>query len=136
VFKDQGISRNLVCALQVDAAGLPFQVDHAEIGSLGEHAEWVASFLRAAGVSGSHGAADDCVATFRDWGFPLANIRQVTIWQGTEDQHVPPFHAERLRDHLPQAELRTLESESHNSIVRHLPEIINTLIATGQSAQN
>jgi pimeloyl-ACP methyl ester carboxylesterase len=93
------------------------------------YAEWVASFLRAGGVSGSHGAADDCLATFRDWGFPLAKIRQVTIWQGTEDQHVPPFHAEWLRDHLPQAELRTLKGESHNSIVGHLPEIINALMS-------
>ncbi len=96
------------------------------------YAEWVASFVRAAGVSGSCGAADDYLATFRDWGFPLANIRQVIIWQGTEDQFVPPFHAEWLREHLPQAELRTLDGESHNSIVRHLPEIISTLIASKQ----
>jgi len=100
------------------------------------YAEWVASFLRAGGVSGSHGAADDCLATLRDWGFPLANTRQVTIWQGTEDQHVPAFHAEWLKDHLPRAELRTLEGEGHNSVVRHLPEIITALMATGQSAQN
>jgi pimeloyl-ACP methyl ester carboxylesterase len=100
------------------------------------YAEWVAAFLRAVGVSGSHGAADDCLAAFRDWGFPLANIRQVTLWQGTEDQFVPSFHAEWLTDHLPHAELRTIESEGHNSIVRHLPEIIDTLIATGRSAQN
>lgn len=100
------------------------------------YAEWIASFVRAGGASGSHGAADDFLATFRDWGFPLSDIRHVTIWQGTEDQFVPSFHAEWLRDHLPQAELRTLESESHNSIVRHLPEIISTLIAAGHSAQN
>jgi pimeloyl-ACP methyl ester carboxylesterase len=100
------------------------------------YAEWVASFLRAGGVSGGHGAADDCLATLRDWGFPLAGIRQVTIWQGTEDQHVPPFHAEWLSGHLRRAELRTLESEGHNSIVGHLPEIISTLIAAGQSAQS
>jgi pimeloyl-ACP methyl ester carboxylesterase len=100
------------------------------------YAEWIASFIRAGGVSGSHGAADDCLATFRDWGFPLASIRRLTIWQGTEDQNVPPFHAEWLRDHLPDAELRTLQSESHNSIIRHLPEIIKTLIDTGRSAQN
>ena len=66
----------------------------------------------------------------------MASIRQVTIWQGTEDQHVPQFHAEWLRDHLPRAELRTLKGEGHNSIAGQLPEIINTLIATGQSAQN
>jgi pimeloyl-ACP methyl ester carboxylesterase len=100
------------------------------------YADWVASFVRAGGVSGSHGAVDDCLATLRDWAFPLADVRQVTIWQGTEDQFVPPFHAGWLRDHLPQAELRTLEGEGHNSIVRHLPEIIKTLIATGPSAQN
>jgi len=95
------------------------------------YAEWVASFVRAGGVSGGHGAADDCLATLRDWGFPLASIRQVTIWQGTEDQFVPPFHAEWLRDHLPKAELRIIEGEGHNSIAGHLPEIIQTLIAAG-----
>jgi pimeloyl-ACP methyl ester carboxylesterase len=100
------------------------------------YAEWVASFVRAGGVSGSHGAADDCLATFRDWGFPLTSIGQVTIWQGTEDQFVPLYHAEWLRDHLPQAELRVLEGEGHNSIAGHLPEIIKTLIAAGQSAQS
>jgi pimeloyl-ACP methyl ester carboxylesterase len=92
------------------------------------YAEWVASLVRAGGISGSDGAADDCLATLRDWGFPLASIRQVTIWQGTEDQHVPPYHAEWLRDHLPQAELRIVAGEGHNSIVRHLPEIISTLL--------
>ena len=100
------------------------------------YAEWVASFLRAGGVSGSNGAVDDCLATLRDWGFPLAGIRQVTIWQGTEDQHVPLFHAEWLRDHLPRAELRILENEGHNSIAGRLPEIISTLIGTGQPARH
>ena len=100
------------------------------------YAQWVASFLRAGGVSGGHGAADDCLAALRGWGFPLASVRHVTIWQGTEDQHVPPLHAEWLNGHLAHAELRTLEGEGHNSITGHLPEIISTLIATGQSAQH
>jgi pimeloyl-ACP methyl ester carboxylesterase len=98
------------------------------------YAEWIASFLRAVGVSGSHGATDDYLATFRDWGFPLASIRDVTIWQGAEDQNVPLCHAEWLAGHLPRAGLRVLENESHNSIVEYLPEIINTLITAGQPA--
>jgi pimeloyl-ACP methyl ester carboxylesterase len=96
------------------------------------HAEWVASFFRAAGVSGGHGAADDYLATFQDWGFPLAGVRPVIIWQGTDDQNVPPFHAVWLRDHLPQAELRTLQGEGHVSIVRLLPEILDALVANSQ----
>jgi pimeloyl-ACP methyl ester carboxylesterase len=99
------------------------------------YAAWVASFVSAAGVSGSYGVADDYLATFRQWGFPLASIRQITIWQGTEDDHVPPYHAEWLRDHLTRAELRTMTNEGHNSIVRHLPEIIKTLAKDGQPAQ-
>ena len=105
---------------------------HATAG--GSRARWPR--IATPRVSGSHGAADDCLAAFRDWGFPLASIRQVTIWQGMDDQFVPPFHAEWLRDHLPQAELRTLEGEGPNSLVGHLPEIISSLIATSQSAQN
>jgi len=97
--------------------------------------DWVASFVRAGGVSGSHGAVDDCLAVLRDWGFPMADVRQVTIWQGTEDENVPPCHAEWLRDHLRHAELRTFESEGHNSIVRRLPEIIDTMVAEARSAQ-
>jgi hypothetical protein len=96
--------------------------------------EFVRSSVRASGLSGSHGAADDWLATFRDWGFPLASVRHVTIWPGTEDQHVPSFHAEWLAGHLPQAELRTGDGVAHNSIVRQLPEIIRTLIANGQLA--
>ncbi len=135
--------RQAVDAFVTQLAGVKAENIEAEANSDADrrffsqgYAEWVASFLRAGGVSGSRGAADDCLATFRDWGFPLAGIRRVTIWQGTEDQNVPPVHAEWLRDHLPRAELRTLEGESHNSSVGHLPEIISTLIATGRSAQD
>jgi pimeloyl-ACP methyl ester carboxylesterase len=100
------------------------------------YGDWVASFFRAAAISGGQGTADDCLATLRDWGFPLADIGRVTIWQGTEDGNVPPFHAEWLRDHLPEAELRTLAGEGHASVVGHLPEIIDTLIANGRSAHS
>jgi pimeloyl-ACP methyl ester carboxylesterase len=96
------------------------------------YAEWIASFVRASGISGSHGAADDYLATFRDWGFPLASTRHVTIWQGTDDRFVPPFHAEWLASHL-NADLRILEGDGHNSIVGHLTEIIKNLITAGQT---
>jgi pimeloyl-ACP methyl ester carboxylesterase len=93
------------------------------------YAEWIAGLLRTSGVSGGDGAADDFLAFFADWGFPLSAIRPLTIWQGTEDANVPPFHSVWLRDHLPHAVLRLLEGEGHSSIVEHLPEIITTMIS-------
>ena len=100
------------------------------------YADWVASFFRAASASGSHGAVDDYLASFGDWGFSLADTRQVSVWQGTDDQNVPPFHAVWLRDHLPSVDLRLLDGEGHCSIMGHLPEIINTLIAEGNSSRS
>lgn len=91
------------------------------------YAEWLASCLRAAGLSGSFGAADDYLASFRDWGFPLAETRHVTIWHGTEDQLVPRSHSEWLASHLPAADLRALDNEGHISILSHLPEIIEEM---------
>jgi pimeloyl-ACP methyl ester carboxylesterase len=91
------------------------------------YGEWVASFFRAAGVQGSHGATDDYLAMMGDWGFALADTGHVTIWQGNEDQNVPPYHGVWLRDHLPAADLRRLEHDGHVSILRHLPEIIDSL---------
>lgn len=92
------------------------------------YGEWVASFLRSAGVSGGDGAVDDCLASFREWGFPLADIRHVTIWHGIEDQQVPCFHGEWLRDHLTQGDLRLLQGESHISIAGQIPRIVNALM--------
>jgi pimeloyl-ACP methyl ester carboxylesterase len=92
-----------------------------------EYGEWFASCIRAAGASGSSGVADDYLASFRNWGFPLASTRPVTIWHGRDDQHVPLFHGEWLADHLGAAELRSLDDEGHISIIRHLPEIIDEL---------
>jgi pimeloyl-ACP methyl ester carboxylesterase len=97
------------------------------------YAEWFASLLREAGISGSHGVVDDCLASLHHWGFPLTQTRKVVIWHGSEDQNVPAFHGVWLRDHLPEADLQALENEGHLSIIGHLTEIINALIARGSS---
>jgi pimeloyl-ACP methyl ester carboxylesterase len=85
---------------------------------------WVASYLRAAGASGGDGVADDLLASLRDWCVPLADVRRVTIWHGAEDQLVPLFHGEWLRDHLPHADLRRLDDEGHVSIAGRLPDVV------------
>jgi pimeloyl-ACP methyl ester carboxylesterase len=114
-----------------DAAGGPDGDPGGELPVPG-YAEWIASSLRAASASGSQGTADDCLASLRDWGFPLARVRPVTLWHGAGDQNVPRAHADWLRDHLPQADLRVLAGEGHPSIIGRLPEILAALTAAAR----
>jgi pimeloyl-ACP methyl ester carboxylesterase len=96
-------------------------------GSVGD---WVAAFYRQAFTSGSSGDADDFLAFFSDWGFSLEETRRVALWHGDEDQNVPIAHMRWLNDHLPDADLRVIESEGHVSILRHLPDILADLRST------
>jgi pimeloyl-ACP methyl ester carboxylesterase len=111
-----------------DGARSPADRDYLAHG----HAEWVASGIRTAFVSGSHGCADDYLAHFGDWGFRPEDAAGVDIWHGREDANVPLFHGLWLADHLPGAKLRALENEGHISIIGHLFEIINALEAAGR----
>lgn len=124
----EGFVTHLLTARGEDiAANTPSAADRRFLAD--GHAEWFAAVLNAAGVSGSHGAVDDCLASLHDWGFSVTQTTKVVVWQGNEDQNVPAFHGVWLGEHLPEADLRLLDDEGHISIVGHLPEIINGLIA-------
>lgn len=62
-----------------------------------------------------------------DGAFALATRRLLSAQSGDRDH--------KRADGTKYAELRTLEREGHNSIVRYLPAIMNTLMANGQLAQ-
>jgi pimeloyl-ACP methyl ester carboxylesterase len=111
------------------AGGTRSEADRAYLR--GEHADWLASCLREAFVSGSSGCADDTLAFLRDWGFSLQDARRVAIWHGDDDQNVPVVHGRWLADHLPAAELKVVENEGHVSIGRHFLEILDHLTSDG-----
>jgi pimeloyl-ACP methyl ester carboxylesterase len=93
----------------------------------GEYADWIASMIRAAYVSGPRGDRDDWLAFVRDWGFNLADAHRVCIWHGDQDL-IPLAQARWLADHIPGAELRVLPGESHLSIGLRLGEILDDLL--------
>ena len=72
------------------------------------------------------------MAFVRDWGFDLATARNVTIWQGDQDDNVVPAEANWLAEQIPNSVLRILPGEGHLSIGFRLPEILHDLTARSQ----
>jgi pimeloyl-ACP methyl ester carboxylesterase len=107
----------------------------ADAGALtGAYADWLADVIRSAYLNGSSGPRDDWKAFVSDWGFDLADARGVTLWQGDEDDIVPPAHAHWLKDHLPDSTLRLVSGEAHISIGLRLPEVIHDLTGRADPA--
>jgi pimeloyl-ACP methyl ester carboxylesterase len=94
----------------------------------GEFAEWLVDSIRAAYATGVTGAHDDWMAFAGGWDFDLAEVRNVTIWHGDEDENVTPANAHWLAEHIPGSALRILPGEGHLSIGLRLPEILDDLI--------
>jgi pimeloyl-ACP methyl ester carboxylesterase len=109
------------------AAMFPSEPDRACL--LAEYAEWLASHTRSAWAAGIAGVRDDNKAFTLDRGFDLAEVRRVTVWQGDQDEMLPPAHAVWLAGHSPEAELRLLAGEGHLSIGLRFPEIVDNLLA-------
>jgi pimeloyl-ACP methyl ester carboxylesterase len=96
----------------------------------GEYADHIAESFHAALASGIAGWQDDDLAFVRDWGFPLAQARRVTIWHGAQDRMVPYPHGAWLASRLPGATARLYPDEGHLSVFTgNLEEILADLTA-------
>jgi pimeloyl-ACP methyl ester carboxylesterase len=96
----------------------------------GEFADFVAATFRGAVANGIAGWRDDDLAFLTGWGFPLADCRQVAIWQGRQDLMVPYAHAEWLAAHLPGVHARLLPEDGHLSLlVGAFDRILEDLLA-------
>jgi pimeloyl-ACP methyl ester carboxylesterase len=106
-----------------------------------EYAQWLVEYIRSAYASGIAGARDDWLSFAGDWGFDLADIRNVTLWQGDRDDNVVPANATWLAEQIPNSTLKTMRGEGHMSIGLHFPEILRDLLgratrSTGQHKQH
>jgi hypothetical protein len=145
-FALRGDEHGLTTALEVDqAASTTLRADHVadiftsepdRLALVGEYADWLVEYIRTAYAAGTVGARDDWLALARDWGFELADARNVTLWQGDRDDNVVAANARWLADHVTNSRLRTLPNEGHMSIVRHLPDILRDLLDRGRAASS
>ncbi len=114
----------LVTMQAVDVPQL-FTSEADQAAMTGDLADWLIESFRTAFAAGVIGARDDYMAFVRDWGFDLATARNVTIWQGDEDDTVVPAEAHWLAQQIPDSLLRILAGEGHMSIGFRLPEILH-----------
>lgn len=81
--------------------------------------------LREAIRQGTWGYVQDIKLLASPWGFSPAEIAApVTIWHGDLDTVIPPYHAYRLAEEIPNATLRICQGEAHMLMWNHLGEIL------------
>jgi pimeloyl-ACP methyl ester carboxylesterase len=96
------------------AAELGVLVSEADRAVLaGGYADHLAAKLRSAVSGGIAGWRDDDLAFVSDWGFPLASVGPVAIWQGSRDLMVPAAHGRWLAGRIPGARARLHPEEGH-----------------------
>jgi len=75
------------------------------------------------------GMVEEYRAWVRPWGFSPEDVRgPVTIWQGDEDDLVPPAWGRELSERIPDARLILLGGEGHFLGYRHQAEILRDLL--------
>lgn len=100
------------------AAALRGLVSDADKAALdGTFADFLALQLHRAFETGIEGWLDDDLAFVRPWGFDLAAVGPVTVWQGGQDRMVPYAHGRWLAEHLPAARSHLLREHGHLSLV-------------------
>ncbi|MCC6418906.1 MAG: alpha/beta hydrolase [Gemmataceae bacterium] len=84
---------------------------------------------------GVRGANRDLALSARPWGFHLAEIRTpVDLWQGMDDQNVPPAMGRHLARAIPGCRARFLPGVGHFWVVDHAGEVLDALLAAARPA--
>lgn len=105
------------------------RVDRAVLDRPEVKARWMPAFVEAT-HQGGRGLAEDTRVAQRPWGFEPAEIRvPVYLWQGRRDRIVPPSHAERWVEELPDCRPVWCDDEGHFLIQDHFEEILEKTAA-------
>ena len=104
----------------------------ADAAVLRANAEW---FGRAVGegTKNSAGQVDEYRALAGAWGFGLADITvPVHVYQGTDDELVPPSWATDMTAAIAHATLTTFDGEGHFIAVSHRADVVSDLLARAE----
>ncbi len=114
-------------------SGIVKEVPKADKDVLGrqEIRNWLIDTFLESVRYGPRGAARDYSLITRKWGFQIKDITtEVHLWQGEEDNMVPPAMGRYISSNIPGCKSRFVPNESHISlIVNNSDEICRELIA-------
>lgn len=80
-------------------------------------------------AQGSKGFAREAYLLTHPYGFRFEDVKpMVYIWHGTKDANSPIHMVRYMADRLPNCKLREYEGETHFTIMKHLEEIVTTLL--------
>lgn len=78
---------------------------------------------------GSKGFVREAYLLTHSYGFRLENVKpMVYIWHGTRDTNSPIRMIRYMAERLPNCKLREFEGETHFTIMKHLEEVITTVV--------
>jgi pimeloyl-ACP methyl ester carboxylesterase len=105
------------------------RVDRAVLDRPEVRSSWMPALVEAA-HAGGRGLAEDMRVVQQPWGFDPADVPvPVHLWHGRRDRIVPPSHAERWIELLPDCRARWFEGEGHFLIQDHFDEILDAVAA-------
>lgn len=86
--------------------------------------------------SGTGGVQQEAELYKRSWGFELAEIQSpVLLWQGTDDDNVPPLVGHYMAQAIPNCRAAFMEGEGHFTLpYRHMGEVLRALIEASSAA--
>lgn len=80
-------------------------------------------------AQGSKGFVREAYLLTHPYGFRLEDVKpMVYIWHGTKDANSPIHMVRYMEERLPNCKLREFEGETHFTIMKHLEEVVTTLV--------
>jgi pimeloyl-ACP methyl ester carboxylesterase len=118
ILRTMGLAGTLVPGLFVRQAASSLPPADRCVMDSEEHREAFLAMMRTTLRAGPRGAQHDAALMYGPWSLPLADITMpVDLWHGEQDRNVPVAVAHFYRDQIPGAQLTTLASDGHLSIM-------------------
>jgi pimeloyl-ACP methyl ester carboxylesterase len=105
--------------------------DRAVLARSAVRASLMDSYARAF-ARGSRGQVHDWGLIAAPWGFRLEKIAvEVQLWQGDQDDRVPPHHAEHMARAIPHSRLTIVRGEGHMIAFTRIEEALRDVLVGG-----
>lgn len=116
-------------AIKTAGKEIPEQKEQQQKEAVAERRERSMRIFLEPFCQGSKGFVREAYLLTRPYGFRLENVKpMVYIWHGTRDTNSPIRMIRYMAERLPNCKLREFEGETHFTIMKHLEEVITTVV--------